>query len=208
MRAILRSETYQRSSVALPENKDDTRFYARYYPRRLPAEVALDAVAQVTRVPSEFETDVRNENKAKGTPYPAGWRALQLPDSNTTNYFLKSFGRPAREVTCECERTAEPSVTQALHIANGDTINTKLGAKTGVVAQALASSAPIAQIIEEAYLAALARFPSEAERVRFEALFSGAKDQRDAKDERGERRALLEDVYWALLSSREFLFNH
>jgi hypothetical protein len=199
MRAILQSETYQRSSTALPENKADTRFYARYYSRRLMAEVALDAVAQVTRVPTPFETDVRNANQAKGTAYPMGWRAMQLPDANTNNYFLKSFGRPAREVTCECERTAEPSVTQALHLSNGDTINEKLGAKESIVAQALASGKPIPQLIEDAYLAALARFPTDTERERFDRLFTDAKE---------DRRVLLEDTYWALLSSREFLFNH
>src|SRR4030095_16792296 len=133
MRAILQSETYQRSSVALPENKADTRFYARYYPRRLMAEVALDAVSQVTRVPTPFETDVRNANQSKGAPYPAGWRAMQLPDANLASYFLKSFGHPAREITCECERTAEPNVTQALHLSNGDTVNQKLTAKESVV---------------------------------------------------------------------------
>jgi hypothetical protein len=199
MRAILQSETYQRSSVALPENQADTRFYARYYPRRLMAEVALDAVSQVTRVPTQFETDVRNANQSKGVPYPMGWRALQLPDANLANYFLKSFGLPAREITCECERTAEPNVTQALHLSNGDTVNQKLAAKESVVAQALASGRPDAQLLDDAYLAALARLPTERERERFERAFAEAG---------ADRRAALEDTYWALLSSREFLFNH
>lgn len=199
MRAILQSETYQRSSVALAENKADTRFYSRYYPRRLMAEVALDAVSQVTRVPTPFETDVRNANQAKGTPYPIGWRAIQLPDANIANTFLKSFGRPAREVTCECERTAEPNVSQALHLSNGDTVNQKLTAKESVVATALAAGKPTAQLVEDAYLAALARLPTDTERERFEKVFKDGKDGTDV---------LLADVYWALLSSREFLFNH
>ena len=202
MRAILQSETYQRSSVALAENKADTRFYSRYYPRRLMAEVVLDAISQVTRVPTPFKTDVRNANQSKGVPYPAGWRAMQLPDANLANYFLKSFGRPARELTCECERTAEPSVTQALHLSNGDTVNQKLAAKESVVAQALASGKPDAQLLDDAYLTALARPPTEAERTQFEKVLG---DGKDAKD---EKRARLEDTYWALLSSREFLFNH
>ncbi len=202
MRAILQSETYQRSSVALPENKADTRFYARYYPRRLMAEVALDAVSQVTRVPTPFETDVRNQNQAKGTEYPMGWRAVQLPDANINSYFLKSFGRPQREVTCECERSAEPTVSQALHLSNGGTVNQKLAAKDSIVATALASGKPAAQLIEDAYLATLARLPTEAERGRFEKVLA------DARDGTEERRLALEDTYWALLSSREFLFNH
>ena len=199
MRAILQSETYQRSSVALAENKADTRFYSRYYPRRLMAEVALDAVSQVTRIPTLLETDVRNANQAKGTAYPMGWRAIQLPDANIANTFLKSFGSPAREVTCECERTAEPNVAQALHLSNGDTVNQKLAAKDSIVAQALASGKPVAQLVEDAYLAALARLPTAGERERFEKVLG---DEKDGKD------TLLADVYWALLSSREFLFNH
>ena len=202
MRAILQSETYQRSSNVLPENKADTRFYARYYPRRLMAEVALDAVSQVTRVPTPFETDVRNQNQSKGTEYPAGWRAVQLPDANLNSYFLKSFGRPQREVTCECERSSEPTVTQALHLSNGDTVNQKLLAKESVVATALASGKPAAQLVEDAYLAALARLPTAAERERFEKTLGDAKDGSD------DKRLILEDTYWALLSSREFLFNH
>ena len=199
MRAILQSETYQRSSIALPENKADTRFYSRYYPRRLMAEVALDAVSQVTRIPTPFETDVRNANQAKGIAYPMGWRAVQLPDANINSHFLKSFGRPQREVTCECERSAEPTVTQALHLNNGDTINQKLTGKDSIVAQALTSGKPAAQLIEDAYLAALARVPTAPKRERFEKVLQ---DEKDGKD------LLLADVYWALLSSREFLFNH
>ncbi len=199
MRAILQSETYQRSSVALAKNKADTRFYSRYYPRRLMAEVALDAVSQVTRVPTVLETDVRNANQAKGTAYPMGWRAIQLPDANIANTFLKSFGRPAREVTCECERTAEPNIAQALHLSNGDTVNQKLAAKASIVATALASGKANAQLIEDAYLAALARLPTDTERARFQKTLDDGKDAKDV---------LLADVYWALLSSREFLFNH
>lgn len=93
IRTILESETYQRSSVALPENQGDTRYYSRYYPRRLMAEVMLDAVSQVTAVPTSFNMDKRNANKGIGSAYPMGYRALQLPDSHTSSYFLDSFGR-------------------------------------------------------------------------------------------------------------------
>src|SRR6185436_2956762 len=116
MRAILESETYQRSSEALPGNATDTRFYSRYYPRRLMAEVLLDACSQVTGVPTEFRTDLRNQNRGLGDKYPAGLRALQLPDTHVFSYFLTTFGRPDREISCDCARTTEPSMAQALHI--------------------------------------------------------------------------------------------
>jgi hypothetical protein len=201
MREILRSETYQRSSVARPENKDDTRFYARYYPRRLMAEVMLDAISQVTAVPTTFRMDKRNANKGIGGAYPMGYRALQLPDSNTISYFLESFGRPDRVQTCDCERTNEPSMAQALHIANGDTMNVKLAAKDNRVDKLLASGQPDIAIVDEAYALALSRPPTETERagvLKALAVTTSPEDKRTA----------LEDVFWGLMSSREFLFNH
>jgi len=200
MRAMLQSEAYQRSSKPLPENAADTRFYSRYYPKRLMAEVLLDAYSQVTGVPTEFRTDLRNENAGLGSKYPLGMRALQLPDSKIASYFLKTFGRPDREKTCECERTAEPSVTQVLHIANGDSINQKLSAKGNRIEKLLDEKAPPEKIIEDAYLASLSRYPTAAEKEKILDVLSEAKDS--------EKRAAVEDVYWAILSSKEFLFNH
>src|SRR3954468_3084004 len=109
--------------------------------------------------------DKRNANKGVGASYPMGYRALQLPDSNTISYFLSSFGRPNRVQTCECERTNEPSMAQALHIANGDTLNTKLAAKDNRVDKLLASDRPNEAIAEEAFLTALSRPPTEPERA-------------------------------------------
>jgi hypothetical protein len=200
MRAILQSETYQRSSVARPENAADQRFYSHYYPRRLMAEVLLDAYSQVAGVPTEFRLDLRNQNRGIGEKYPAGLRAIQLPDTRAFSYFLETFGRPDRVKTCECERTAEPSMSQALHIANGDTLNKKLFAKDNSVARLLAASASDEQIIEEATLACLSRRPTGLEQRKFLAALQEAKPE--------ERRAIVEDLYWALMSSREFLFNH
>ena len=201
MREILQSETYQRSSTPLPENKDDTRFYARYYPRRLMAEVLLDAIAQVSGVPTVFQTQDLTVSGDKGLPFPPGWRAMQLPDGNTNSYFTRAFGRAAREIPCECERTAEPSVTQALHISNGNTINQKLAAKESVVTKAMEK--PIEAALDDATLAALSRPATPAERERFLKIYAAANPQKPE-----EKRALIEDAYWALLSSREFLFNH
>jgi hypothetical protein len=200
MRAILQSATYQRTSAPVPGNADDSRFYSRYYPRRLMAEVLLDAISQVTGVPTEFVTDLRNQNLGFGEKYPLGMKAQQLPDSMVLSYFLKSFGRPERQKTCECERTSEPSIAQALHIANGDTLNEKLSAKDNRITKILAKDLSNEVLIEEAYLACLSRFPTDVEKTKILATLEQAPG--------AERRAAVEDVFWALLSSREFLFNH
>ena len=136
-----------------------------------------------------------------GTAFPAGWRALQLPDAHTDSYVTRAFGRAARDLTCECERTAEPSVTQALHVSNGDTINKKLADPQSVVSRALAANTAVDPLLDDAYLAAFARSPSAVEKQRLTALLADVPDA-------NEKRARLEDTYWALLSSREFLFNH
>jgi hypothetical protein len=188
MRAILQSAAYQRSSLPLQENQADERFYSRYYPRRLMAEVLLDAVSQVTAAPTQFPG------------YPAEWRALQLPDANVSSYFLKTFGRPERVITCECERTAAPSMVQVLHISNGDTINQKLEAKGNRLEALLSSGASDDAIIDEAYLSALCRYPTSEEKQQMLSLF--------AESGEANKRVLVEDLYWGILSSREFLFNH
>jgi len=144
--------------------------------------------------------DKRNANRGIGEAYPMGYRALQLPDSNTASYFLKNFGRPDRVQTCECERTNEPSMAQALHIANGDTLNVKLEAKGNRVDHFLQSGASSEQIAEDLFLTALSRKPTEKEREDI------VKDLAAAQG--GERRKILEDIFWGVMSSREFLFNH
>jgi hypothetical protein len=200
MRAILQSETYQRASQSLPENAAETRFYSHYYPRRMMAEVLHDAIAQITGVPTQFIVDRRNANAGLGEKYPMGLRAIQLPDTQTDSYFLKTFGRPDRDKTCECERTLEPTVTQVLHIANGDTINKKLAAKDNRISKLLQANAPDEKIIEEIYLGGLSRYPSAAELKKMQEALQGT--------EAAERRTTVEDIYWAVISSKEFLFNH
>ena len=125
----MNSAVYARSSVPVPGNEADAKFLSHYRVKRLPAEVLLDAIARVTEVPTPF------------AGYPAGWRSLQLPDSKVDSTFLDSFGRPARMTTCSCERSAEPSMAQALHLANGTTINEKLRSESSVAAKAVAAQA-------------------------------------------------------------------
>src|SRR5213076_1311322 len=158
---ILQSEAYQRDSQPLPSNKADERFYSRYYPRRLKAEVLLDAIAQVTAVPTDFKTATPDSRKP-GTAIPTIKRAIKLPDSYVDSYFLEAFGKPDRLITCECERSSEPSMTQVLHLYNGETVNKKLAAK-GSAAERAAAETDNAKIVEDVYLAALARMPTKAE---------------------------------------------
>lgn len=188
MRTILQSAAYQRDSRPLPENRADGQFYARYYPKRLSAEVLLDAMSRVTDVPTEFPN------------YPKGTRALELPDVNVISYFLTSFGRPERMLTCDCERANEPSMVQVLHISNGDTLNKKLEAKGNRIERLLAAGTPDLAILDEIYLAALSRYPTEAEKIKILLILAAARQD--------EKRKVYEDVCWALLSGKEFLFNH
>jgi len=198
MRTILQSQTYQRTSHSLPGNAAEKRFYSHYYPRRVMAEVALDALSQVTGAPTEFKQAAKRG--ADNFAYPVGWRSLQLPDTNIDSYFLKSFDRPDRIITCECERTAAPSMSQALHIANGDTLNQKLKAKNNRIEQLLAAKASDGKLVEEIYLSALSRYPAAGEREKLLAILAEAKE--------AGRREAVEDLFWGILSSKEFLFNH
>ncbi len=186
-RAVLQSKTYQRSSQPLAENKGDGRFYSRYYPRRLMAEVLLDAMSQVTGAPTQFGD------------YPLGWRAMQLPDANVNSYFLQTFGRPERVITCECERTAEPTMVQVLHISNGNSLNDKLQSKRNRIEQLLAAKTADDKLIEELYLSALSRPPTDDEKSRVLGVLA---------EPGQDKRQVVEDLYWSVLSSREFLFNH
>lgn len=201
MREILRSETYQRSSRPLPGNQDERRYYSRYYPRRLMAEVLHDAICQVTRVPSKF-THIENidGSTAKTDFYPEGTRAIELYDSAVVSGFLKVFGRNERAITCECERSNEPTVVQVLQISNGEVLNEKLAAEDSCVAQHSEQQDESAAIIDEAYLAALSRYPTESEKQRLLEILKSTPDE--------ERRVALEDLYWGILSSREFMFQH
>lgn len=204
MRAILQSHTYQRSSVPIDGNRDEHRFYSRYYPKRLMAEVLLDAISQVTEVPTPFtHIGFPGGDRQETKEYPLGTRAIQLHDSAIESYFLKTFGRNSRAITCECERSDEPSMVQVLHVANGDTINGKLKAKENRVSKLLAAGHSDVELAEEIFLHCLSRFPTNEENTRVVELLSQVPNE-DAT----EKRLVVEDVFWSLLSTREFLFNH
>jgi len=201
IRTILQSASYQRSSIPPRASRDDTRNYAQYYPRRLMAEVALDAISQVTGVPSEFtEIEFPGADREKTKFYSKGTRALQVYDAAVASRFLRTFGRHQRIITCQCERSNEPSLVQALHISNGETILKKCAANDGKVEAMMTSGLPDYRIIEEIYLSALSRYPTDNELVQLVGVLNEAPAS--------ERRAAVEDVFWAVLSSREFLFNH
>jgi hypothetical protein len=199
IRLILQSETYQRTSAPLPENMEDQKYYSRYYPRRLMAEVLQDAITSVTRISPKYDKITLADGSTEGTNfYRAGTRTLQLFDSAVTSYFLKTFGRNEREITCECERSNKPSMVQVLHLSNGDTLNSNLRSEQSCVNVMIPQADE--EIIEETYLLCLSRLPSDGERKRLASMFENTPET--------ERRAAIEDLFWALMTSREFLFQH
>lgn len=202
MRLILQSETYQRSSDTLPENAGDSRYFSRYYPRRLIAEVLHDAIAGITEVPAEFTAvKLQDGSEEKTAFYPKGTRALQLYDSAVASYFLKTFGRNDRDIACECERSIQPSMVQAMHLANGDTVNAKLAKPESRVTRLLKEvGTDESKWVEEAFMLCLSREPTQVEKKHFQSMFAQAAP--------ADKRATLEDLFWALLTSREFLFQH
>jgi len=198
IKTILLSATYQRSSRATPQNATDDRFYSHFLLKRMSAEVLLDSFSQVTAVPTAFPD------------YPAGLRALQLPDNNVASYFLSAFGRPVREFTCECERTSEPSVTQTLHLANGKTLNEKLGQPANQLQRWLEQSPSPRELVRQVYLSTLSRPPTTDELDRLvpalDEIIAAYSD--DATARQAALRETLEDLLWAVLTCREFLFVH
>lgn len=204
MRAILQSNAYQRTSKSVAGNEAESRFYSRYYPRRLMAEVLHDAVVQVTDVPTKFDTVAFPGNdKQKTEFYPEGTKAIQLYDSAVENYFLDAFGRNPRNIVCECERSAEPTMVQVLHISNGNTINEKLesaSSRVETLLQLRHNGLSDEALIDEIYLTCFSRFPTAEKREELLKFLTpvGSADE----------RATIEDIFWGLMSTREFLFNH
>jgi hypothetical protein len=184
LRTICRSRTYQLSSTPNDTNAQDRQNHARYYARRLMAEVLLDSVDQACGTRTDF-------NKVR-----QGARAVDLPHDGFDSFFMAVFNRPQRNTACECARSGGASLTQVLHLANSSEIEDKIAAEQGRVAR-LAAKAPPARAVEELYLAALARHPTAEEQQVVAEMLKGREPKR-----------VLEDLLWALLNSREFLFNH
>ena len=168
------------------------------------AEVLLDGVSQVTAAPTAFTRIAFPGADYQDTKfYPKGTRAIQLYDSAVDSQFLQKFGRNQRRITCECERSDEPSMVQALHLSNGDTINLKLKAAGGRVEQLLSlrkQGMSDSALIDEVYLAGLSRYPSAEERAHLSKILTDTPPE--------QLRETIEDLFWAVFSSREFLFNH
>ena len=148
-----------------------------------------------------------------GTPtvfagYPAGTRALQLPDTQVKSEFLTSFGRPARNICDAAERSSDPTVAQALSVINGDTLNRKLSAPDGTIALFLKLGLSDRRILEHMFLSAFSRYPADSERQTLTAALDGAKAGKGTEEARRDvHRQALEDMVWAMLTSKEFLFN-
>lgn len=205
MRAIMNSAAYRRSSKPLPGNADDDRFYSRYLLRRLTAEVILDAYSDIAGVPTEFgQLSIGSSGgTATSALYPPGTRAMQLPDSQPVSRFLDAFGRAERSQTCSCEVTKDSSVTQALHLNNGQTLNDKLRDKNSVVNRWLADKLDDGEIVKRLFLSALARAPTATEGKSLTSALAEAR-----KESPTAHREAVEDAIWAVLTGKEFLFNH
>ncbi|MFO1497524.1 MAG: DUF1549 and DUF1553 domain-containing protein [Verrucomicrobiota bacterium] len=197
VRVICQSRTYQLSAVPNAFNQADRQNFSRFYPKRLTAEVLLDAIDQVTGEDGKFEG------------LPPGTTAVRLPDNsfNASSYFLTVFGRPEASSACECERSQDASLAQSLHLLNSKEIQEKVSAKTGRAAAWASDTSQNDQArIRELYLWAYGRRPDDTElNLAGNHLYkktSGAKDMTLA------RREAFEDLLWALINTKEFLFNH
>ena len=186
LRTILNSRTYQLSAKSNELNADDEKYFSRAYTKLLSAEQLLDAICDSTSVPEKF----------KGLPL--GTRAIQLPDGEFNHQFLQAFGQPSRELSCECARESDSTLNQALNLINGDVIHNKLRNPENRLGKLMKAKASDEQIVAALYLATLSRAALPEEIATAKAHIEANKDRRKA----------LEDVHWALLNCKEFLFRH
>ncbi len=186
VKTIMKSRTYQLSAQPNETNRDDTKYFSHAVTKLLTAEQLLDALCDVTALPEKFPG------------LPVGTRAIQLPDGEVNHPFLKTFGQPARELACECERESDGNLAQALQLINGPTVNDKIRNPNNRLAKLLAAKMTDEAVLAELYMAALSREPSAEER-----RLALAHVERNA-----DKRKAWEDVLWALINTREFLFRH
>jgi hypothetical protein len=184
LKLILSSRAYQLSSQSVEGNRADgaNRYHARFTVKRLTAEQIADAI------------DLATGTREKYVGLPLGTRAIQLPDTKVRSFLMDTFGRPARRITCECERTTQPNIAQALHLLNGDFLNRKIADPKGRIEALLRLKKPMKEIIEELFLLTLSRLPNASEIKRFEELLKGSPSEREG----------LQDMLWALLNARSF----
>lgn len=190
VRSICQSKTYQLSAEPNEYNARDKQNFSRYYPKRLSAEVLYDALSQVTTTTSPFNG------------LPTGTRAVQLPDNGFDNYFLSVFGKPQNESACECERSSDANLAQALHLLNSREVQQRLTDGNGAAATlAKDKNRGDEDKIRDLYLSVYSRLPSADE-----LKFSTAHLEKPAfKD---NKQPAYEDILWALINTKEFLFNH
>jgi hypothetical protein len=186
VRTIMKSRTYQLSAQPNQFNADDDKYFSKATTKLLTAEQLLDALCDLTGVPEKF------------AGLPLGTRAIQLPDGEVNHPFLKAFGQPARELVCECERESEGNLGQALQLINGPTVNEKIRQPNNRLGQWLAAKLSDEAIMEQLYLAAYCRLPTNEERSKI----------REHLSKNPDRRKAWEDVLWAIINTREFLFRH
>jgi hypothetical protein len=210
-RTILNSRTYQQSSRPNQYNREDTSNFARYYPKRLMAEQLFDSISQATGVYLQTGGRAQRPRGRYGVEAPASaGRVMQFPTvvsgapggvggaNREVVQFLDTFGKPRRESVCECERSPDGNIGQALALINGDEVNGKIASPQGRVQQLVRKGATDAQLVEELYLAALSRRPMQAELDEASSLLRSSSSKAEG----------AEDLMWSLLNSREFLFNH
>jgi hypothetical protein len=185
VRTILISRTYQSSPTPNATNASDRLNFSHAQFRRLSAEQLLDALTQATGM-----------HEPAG--FPPGQRAAQVATVHTQSYLLKVFGRPLRKTACTCERSSHPTLPQVLHLLNGATIQESILAPGGRLEQLLAANLSNDQLIEELYLHVLSRPPDDRERRRAEDYFADSTNRAEG----------AEDLMWALLNSRQFVFNY
>lgn len=189
VRTICKSNTYQLSSLPNDYNLKDKQNFSRYYPKRLKAEVLYDALHQVTATTQAY------------TGLPAGTMALQLPDPTVGPYFLKVFGQPQADTACECERSQEANLAQSLHLLNSSEVQGKISSGTGRAALLAAEKDRTDEArVQELYRWVYARNP-DAEEMKIALAHL-------AKQEAPNKKIAWEDIIWALLNTKEFLFNH